>query len=164
MRVAVASFIVLSGVVVAAQTQRATREDFTEYLPPGDGKPLVAAQCSSCHELKGTIQLRRSKQEWEAIVLDMAARGAPLTIEEADTIIGYLSTVFSPTSPPLVEVNTAAKSDLVKLPGITPDLADRLIAHRTAKGPLASRESVRAALGLHEASFAKMKWYVKVAP
>jgi DNA uptake protein ComE-like DNA-binding protein len=151
-------------VAAAAQTQQPPREDFTEYLPPGDGKALVVAQCSTCHELKGTVQLRRSKQEWEAIVLDMAARGAPLSVEEADAIIAYLSKVFSPTAPPLVDVNAAEKTELMKLPGITSEQADRLVAHRTAKGPLTSREAVREALGVDEPSFAKMKWYLKVLP
>jgi DNA uptake protein ComE-like DNA-binding protein len=160
----IAALVVLWSIAAAAQTQQPRREDFTDYLPPGEGKALVVAQCSSCHELKGTVQLRQSKQEWEAVVLDMAARGAPITVEEADAIIAYLSTVFSPTAPPLVDVNTAAKPDLMKLPGITSEQADRLIAHRTAKGPLASRDAVRAALGIDEPSFAKMKWYLKVVP
>ena len=161
---AVALLFLTWSVAVAAQTRQAPREDFTDYLPPGDGKALVVAQCSACHELKGTVQLRKSKQEWEAIVLDMAARGAPLTVEEADAIIAYLSKVFSPTAPPLVDVNSATKPDLMKLPGITPEQADRLVAHRTAKGPLTSREAVRAALGADESSFDKMKWYLKVVP
>ena len=157
----IALLVLAGGIGMAAQSRQASREDFTDYLPPGDGKALVATQCSSCHELKGTIQLRKSKQEWEAIVLDMAARGAPLTIEEADTIVGYLSTVFGPSAPPLVDVNTAAKADLVRLPGMTSELADRLIAHRTAKGPLSSREAVRTVLRIDDAAFAKMKWYVR---
>jgi DNA uptake protein ComE-like DNA-binding protein len=156
--------ILAGGIVLGAQSRQQSREDFTEYLPPGDGKTLVATQCSSCHELKGTIQLRKTKQEWEALVIDMVARGAPLTIEEADAIVGYLSTVFSPSAPPLVDVNTAAKADLLKLPGMTPELADRLIAHRTAKGSLPSREAVRTVLRIDEAGFAKMKWYLKAAP
>jgi hypothetical protein len=161
----IAALVLVWSVASAAQTRQAgSREDFTQYLPAGAGKELVIAQCSACHELKGTVQLRKSKQEWEAIVLDMAARGAPLSIEEADAIIAYLSTVFGPTAPPLTDVNTAPKSDLTKLPGITPELADRLIAHRTAKGPLPAREAVRDALGLDEPSFSKMKWYLKVAP
>ena len=161
---AIPALVSACSIVAAAQGQRPPREDFTEYLPPGEGKALVAAQCSSCHELKGTVQLRHSKQEWEAIVLDMVARGAPLTIEEADAIIGYLSTVFDTSAPPVVDVNTAAKADLIKLPGVTPALAERLIAHRGVKGPFTSREAVRGVLGLDEPSFARMKWYLKVTP
>ena len=163
MRILTALFITWA-VAAAAQTPRTGRDDSAQYLPPGEGKELVVAQCSSCHELKGTVQLRQSKQQWEATVLDMAARGAPLSIEEADAIIAYLSKVFGPTAPPLVDVNTAAKSDLVKVPGITSDIADRLVAHRTEKGPLTSRDAVRAALGVDEPAFAKMKWYLKVTP
>jgi DNA uptake protein ComE-like DNA-binding protein len=159
----VVALVIAGGVVAQAQSRSQGREDFTQYLPPGDGKALVSAQCASCHELKGTIQLRKSKQEWEAIVFDMVARGAPLTVEEADAIVAYLSTAFGPSAPPLVDVNTAAKVDLVKLPGVTPDRADRLLAHRAAKGPLPSRDDVRGVLGLDEAAFTKMKWYLKVS-
>src|SRR5687768_18270256 len=120
----VAVLIAASGIVAGAQSRRASGEDFTQYLPPGEGKALVTAQCGACHELKGTIQLRKSKPEWEAIVFDMVARGAPLTVEEADAIVAYLSTALGPSAPPLVEVNTAARPDLAKLPGITPELAD----------------------------------------
>jgi DNA uptake protein ComE-like DNA-binding protein len=158
----VAALVVTWSIAAAAQGQRPPREDFSEYLPPGEGKALVVAQCSTCHELKGTVQLRQSKQQWEAVVLDMAARGAALTVEEADQIIAYLGKVFDTSSPPLIDVNTATKDDLVKLPGLTPALAERLIAHRTAKGPFASREAVRALLGFDEPSFARMKWYLKV--
>lgn len=159
----VAVLVATSGIVAAAQSRPAPREDFTQYLPPGEGRALVSAQCSSCHELKGTIQLRTSKQEWEAIVFDMVARGAALTVEEADAIVAYLSTALGPTAPPLVDVNTAGKSDLVKLPGMTAELADRLIAHRASKGPLPSRDDVRGVLGLDEAAFTKMKWYLRTS-
>jgi DNA uptake protein ComE-like DNA-binding protein len=158
-----AVLLVAGSVAAGAQTRQRSSEDVAEYLPPGDGKAIVAAQCASCHELNGTIQLRKSKAEWEAIVIDMVGRGAPLTVEEADTVVAYLSTVFSPSSPPLVDVNAATKADLVKLPGMTSQLADRVIAHRTAKGPLPSREAVRGVLGLDEPAFSKMKWYLKIA-
>lgn len=160
MRLAVACVVAASSIVSA---QPAPREDLAEYLPPGSGKTLVNAQCSSCHDLKGMIQLRKSKQEWEAIVLDMVARGAPLMVEEADLTVAYLSTVFGPSAPPLVDVNTADKSELVKLPGMTPERADRLLAHRASKGPLPSRDDVRGVLGLDETQFTKLKWYLKVS-
>jgi hypothetical protein len=155
--------VVAGGIAAHAQSRSASREDFTQYLPPGDGKALVSTQCTSCHELKGTIQLRKSKQEWEAVVFDMVARGAPLSVEEADAIVAYLSTAFGPSAPPLLDVNTAAKADLVRLPGMTPELADRLLAHRAAKGPLPSRDDVRGVLGLDEPAFSKMKWYLKTS-
>jgi DNA uptake protein ComE-like DNA-binding protein len=61
-------------------------------------------------------------------------------------------------------VNTAPKADLLKLPRMTPELADRLIAYRTAKGPITSRDAVRTALRVDDSVFAKMKWYLKATP
>lgn len=150
----------------AAQQARggAGREDLTQYLPPGEGKALVAQNCSTCHDLSGTVRLRTSREAWEALVLDMVARGAPLLVEEADAITNYLGEVFGPKAPPLVDVNVARIEDLTKIPGITPELADRLIAHRTKAGPFASRGDVRAVLGLDAAAFEKVKWYLRAAP
>ncbi len=138
-----------------------SREDLSEYLPPGAAKPLVAKHCATCHDLRGLIELRKPRDAWDALVLDMVARGAPLMLDEVDPLIGYLSDAFGPNAPPLVDVNTASKDELIKLPGISPPLAERLIAHRTANGPLASRDQVRTVLGLEEGAFEKIKWYVR---
>lgn len=150
------------GGAIAPQRQQQQREDLTEYLPPGNGKTLVAKQCSGCHDLRGTIQLRKSRVAWEAVVVDMVARGAPLMIEEVDPIVSYLADAFGPTAPPLVDVNTANKDDLVKLPGVSPAAADQLIAHRTGKGLLTSRDEVRNVLGLDATAFEKIRYYMRI--
>jgi hypothetical protein len=149
--------------VAAAQAQRRQREDLTEFLPPGAWKAFVAQRCSSCHELNGMIQLREPKEEWQALVYDMVARGAPLTVEEADQTVSYLSQAFGTAAPPLVDVNTAARADLLKLPGVTPAVADRLIAHRAAHGPLTSRDQLRSILDLDDREFDKIRWYLRIA-
>lgn len=146
----------------AQQRQQRARDDYSLYLPPGAAKALVAKQCSACHDLGGTVQLRKSRDAWEAIVADMVSRGAPLMIDEVDPIVAYLADVFGPTSPPLVDLNSAGKEDLMKLPPVTAATADRLIAHRTANGPLASRDQAQTVLGLDEAAFEKIKWYFRV--
>ncbi len=140
-----------------------SKSDPSEYLPPGPAKPLVAKQCTACHDLDGAIRLRQTKADWEALVVDMVARGAPLTIEEVDAIVAYLAEAFSPTSPPLVDLNTALKADLLKLPGVTEEGAERLLAHRAAAGPLSSRDEARPLLGLEEGAFDKIKWYLRPA-
>jgi DNA uptake protein ComE-like DNA-binding protein len=139
------------------------KTDPTDYLPPGPAKALVAKQCTACHDLDGALRLRQTKADWEALVIDMVARGAPLTIEEVDAIVAYLADAFSPTSPPLVDVNTASKDELLKLPGVTEEGAERLLAHRASAGPFSSRDEARAVLGLEEAAFDKIKWYLRPA-
>lgn len=139
------------------------KSDPSDYLPPGPAKPLVVKQCTACHDMEGALRLRRTKADWEALVVDMVARGAPLTIEEVDAIVAYLAEAFSPTSPPLMDLNTATKEDLVKLPGVTETAAERLLAHRASAGPFQSRDQVREVLGLDEAAFEKIKWYLRPA-
>ena len=158
-----ASTVVSVSAVPQNPARQAAREDWSAYLPPGDGQQLVVGRCTGCHDLKGTLQLRKSAAGWEAIVLDMGARGAPLTIEEIDPLVKYLSTAFGPEAPPFTDANTATKEDLTKLPGITAEAADRLIAERT-KGPLATEEQLRAALALSPEDFQKVKYYLAVKP
>ncbi len=133
-----------------------------QELPPGNGQALVMKNCTACHDLEGTVQLRKTREEWESIVIDMIGRGAPLFIEEVDPIIGYLAEVFGPKAPPIIDVNKAGKEDLVKLTGVTSQIADRLIAYRTANGPLTSLEQVRTVLGLQSETFDKIKAYLRV--
>ena len=76
-------------------------------------------------------------------------------------MVRYLTTVFGPDAPPFVDANTATKAELVKLPGVSQEAADRLIAARSA-GPLSSADQVRTALGLDPPAFEKIKYYVYV--
>jgi mono/diheme cytochrome c family protein len=136
-------------------------DTFAAYLPPGEGKALVAKGCVGCHDLGGTVRLRAAAPKWEALVLDMGARGAPIELDDVDPIVRYLSTVFGPNAPPFIDANAASKVELIKLPGVSPEAADRLIAARSA-GPLSSADQVRTALGLDTPAFEKIKYYVYV--
>ena len=138
-------------------------ENWAPYLPPGGGHALVLSRCTGCHELRGTLQLRKSAPAWEAIVLDMGARGAPISIEEIDPLVKYLSAAFGPNAPPFTDANVATRDELAKLPGVTPAAADRLIAAR-GRGPLTSHEEVRTALALDTQSFEKIRYYLYVKP
>lgn len=153
------------GAAVAQQPppgQNQPRQDWSPYLPPGDGKALVVSRCTVCHDLRGTIQLRKAPPGWEAIVLDMGARGAPITLDDIDPLVKYLSTAFGLQAPPFTDANSASKAELTKLPGVAPEAADRLIARRGA-GPLTSDE-IRSAMGLDAQAFDKIKYYVYVKP
>ena len=49
-------------------------------LPEGEGKETVQMVCSRCHGLDKLTSFRRSPQEWEELVSDMAARGAAMKV------------------------------------------------------------------------------------
>ena len=139
-------------------------EDLSVYLPPGLAKAIVAKECSFCHDLGGVLRLRKPAKDWEAIVLDMGARGAAITIDDVDPVVAYLADVFGPMAPPFTDVDTATRDELTKLPGVTPAAADTLLAQRKSKGRLSSHDEVRAALGLDAARFDRIKPYLYLKP
>jgi hypothetical protein len=165
--IATAGLILWAGITFAIAQGRGggqARDDWANNLPPGNGKDLTAERCSSCHSLERTVQLRKAKKEWEDIVFDMIGRGAPIFVEEANQIIDYLTAVLGPGAPPFVDVNRASKDDMVKIPGLTAGLADKLVAYRQSTGPIASRDQIREVLGLDEKAYEKIRYYLAAGP
>ena len=127
-RAAAAGFVFSVWVALAAGQGRGGGQGpdpWADNLPPGQGKELVVEQCGNCHTLEPTVQLRQTLEGWEGTVYDMIGRGAPIFLDEAKEIIAYFSDVFGVDSPPFIDVNRASKDELVKVPGITAELADQ---------------------------------------
>ncbi len=136
-------------------------EEWTEYLPPGQGQELTAQYCGqSCHNLERTVRERKPRERWEATVYDMIGRGAPIFLDEAEEIIVYLTDVFGPEVPPLVDVNAASEDELVEIPGITREQAARLLAYRESNGLLASQQQIREILELEDEVFERIRYYL----
>jgi virginiamycin B lyase len=73
-------------------------------LPAGDGKDLVEARCTTCHDLVRVVVKRSDHDDWDHTVHRMRARmtaaGVPdLTDAEAATIADYLSIKFGLVQP-----------------------------------------------------------------
>jgi virginiamycin B lyase len=73
-------------------------------LPVGDGKDLVEARCTTCHDLVRVVVKRSDHDDWDHTVhrmrARMAAAGVPdLTDAEAATIADYLSSKFGLVQP-----------------------------------------------------------------
>ncbi len=56
-----------------------------------------------------------------------------------------------------ININTASLSELDRLPGIGPAIAQRIIDYRTANGPFATLEDIQKVKGIGPATFAKIK-------
>jgi hypothetical protein len=163
MLVAGLGFIFYLGVTLAT-AQRQGGDNWADNLPPGEGKMLTIERCGSCHSLERTVQLRKPKNGWEDIVFDMVGRGAPIFVDEANQIIAYLTAVLGPDAPPFIDVNRASKDDMLKIPGITAELADKLLAYRQSRGALTSRDQIREVLGLDEKTYEKIRYYLAAGP
>jgi competence protein ComEA len=71
-------------------------------------------------------------------------------------------TVSQSQSP--VNLNTATKADLEKLPGIGPSMAQRILDYRQKNGSFKKVEELMNIQGIGEKSFLKLKALVVVTP
>ena len=68
-------------------------------LPDGAGKDLVMNVCTVCHDVMRIVSKRKTKEEWNDIVDQMATKGAKASDEEFDTIVNYLAKNFGKDKP-----------------------------------------------------------------
>jgi streptogramin lyase len=84
------------------KTPEALMVTVSKDLPEGDGKKLVAARCTTCHDTERFIGFHMPRDRWAFTVRRMrgrmrTAKIRDLTPEEAKLAIDYLSTNFAPT-------------------------------------------------------------------
>ena len=152
--------IVFLAAPALAQGSR-TKEGWTELLPPGKGRELVLDSCTTCHNLRVVVQARLSREAWAKAVNDMIQRGAPVFPEEIEPMTDYLSKAFAPAVPKLVNVNTAGREELEKLPNMKPEIVARIIEARGKAGAFKNSEELRRALGMEKAEFETIVYLLK---
>jgi cytochrome c5 len=59
-------------------------------LAEGDGKDLVEAKCSVCHDVERVTKVYRDEQGWVSLVDSMVSRGAVISPDEVQKIRAYL--------------------------------------------------------------------------
>jgi virginiamycin B lyase len=84
------------------KTPEALMVTVSKELPEGDGKKLIAARCTTCHDTERFIGFHMPREDWEFTLRRMRARMRTaklrdLTPDEAKLAIDYLSTNFAPT-------------------------------------------------------------------
>ena len=83
------------------KTPEALMVTVSKELPEGDGKKLVAARCTTCHDTERFIGFHMPRESWQFTVRRMRARMRTakirdLTPDEAKLAVDYLSSNFSP--------------------------------------------------------------------
>jgi len=63
-------------------------------LPEGDGKDLVEAVCTACHDASNFTTKRMTKPQWQAKVLEMLQECPDVTQPEREKIVDYLAKNF----------------------------------------------------------------------
>jgi competence protein ComEA len=95
-----------------------------------------------------------------------------VTVALTTTVTPALAQAMGQTPPPkeqaptqsLLNLNTATKADLEKLPGIGPSTAQRILDYRQKNGPFKKVEDLMNIQGIGEKSFLKLRTLITVAP
>lgn len=64
-------------------------------FPAGPGRDTVFLVCSQCHSIGKMAGADLTSDDWQFVVYDMIARGAPVHEDEVDTVIRYLQDNFA---------------------------------------------------------------------
>jgi virginiamycin B lyase len=83
------------------KTPEALMVTVSKDLPDGDGKKLVAARCTTCHNTERFVGFHMPREDWAFTIRRMRARMRTakirdLTPDEAKLAIDYLSSNFAP--------------------------------------------------------------------
>ena len=115
--------------------------------PESEGEGILGAACSLCHGLGYITRSNRSSAEWQGMVSDMVARGAPLLPGEISIVLDYLATNYGLASPK-VNVNKASAKELEAALGLTITEVEPIIRYRNQKGSFANWEDLKKVPGL----------------
>jgi hypothetical protein len=72
-------------------------------LPEGEGKPLLLAACTRCHDLKGLPAYRGywDTTRWRSMIESMMKNGAALNPEQTGVLADYLAQHFGKPAAPV---------------------------------------------------------------
>lgn len=134
-------------------------------LPPGSiikdaialaGGPLADADLAR-------INLAQELQDQQQIYVPLQDEATPLPPVSGGPALS-ISAAASSSTAGAVNINTASAEELDTLPGVGPAIAQRIIDYRQANGPFAAIEQIMEVRGIGEATFAKLRDRITVAP
>ena len=81
----------LTTIAVTAVAHRATAPE--DDLPDGEGKKILVAACTTCHDLSEVTKFRGyyDRKQWRDIVVTMMEYGAPVDERQVDVLADYLA-------------------------------------------------------------------------
>ncbi len=96
-------------------------------------------------------------------LIDRINLAAPVRAGEQIVVPGPTeSRAGAGTTDGLISINRAETADLLRLPGVGPVLADRIVAYRDANGPFTSIEDLLSVPGIGEAKLASIRDLIRI--
>jgi competence ComEA-like helix-hairpin-helix protein len=110
--------------------------------------PVFTNVCGKCHPKERVTAMRRTRSQWEEVISTMiTARGAQISDEDFDTVLGYLAREHG-----RVNVNRAMAPDIVEVLHISDPLAASIVAYRKEHGAFADFDALAKVPGLDRAT------------
>lgn len=109
-----------------------------DRLPNGPGRDTMRRVCGPCHSAENVVGMAKTREEWGALVGEMAADGAQATEDEFNQIVDYLATYF----PKKINVNKASAKDLESGLELSAKEAEAIVHYREEKGSFKSAEDL----------------------
>src|ERR1700675_756087 len=97
-----------------------------EKLPNGPGRETLKRVCSPCHSAENVAGMAKTREEWGALVGEMAADGAQATEAEFNEIVDYLAAHF----PKTINMNKAPAADLAAALDLSAREAESIVHYR----------------------------------
>ena len=127
--------------------------DAQDRLPPGPGRDTLKKVCSMCHSPENVVGLAKTRDDWGAVVGQMASTGAQGTDDEFNQIVDYLAAYF----PKTVNVNKASAKDLEAGLLLSSKEAESIVRYRDQNGNFKSVEDIQKVPGLDANKIAAKK-------
>jgi competence protein ComEA len=134
--------IIVFALSLSMQAQAPPPSRASGQLPDGPGKETFVSVCSLCHSPNAPAGKQWTRSEWELKVIEMLQEEPEVTADERTQIVDYLTATFKPGG--RIYINLAGAADLAKLLDIPLQESERLVRHRTEKGPFVSVDAVKA--------------------
>jgi competence protein ComEA len=99
--------------------------------------------CGGCHDVRATVEKRKTRKDWRTSVADMRAKGASATDDEAKVIAAYMTRYFG-----LVNVNTAGADEMQTVLGVSEKEAQAIVGYRESHGAFATLDDLKKVDGL----------------
>jgi competence protein ComEA len=86
---ALATAVLTAAIVGKPAAARSAPDD---ELPEGEGKKILLASCTSCHDLTEVTKFRGyfDRKQWRDVVVTMQEYGAPIEAKQIDILADYL--------------------------------------------------------------------------
>jgi streptogramin lyase len=126
---------------IPLRQKRMTNDDYTNLLPEGPAKRVVAGKCSFCHSLLEVVSARKTPEKWketyDRMYDDLQGMRKPIVAQsnedqENDVVLDYLTKNFTPSTPQYPE---AVGQWFLRAGG--PSHPDRNLPTTLLKGPAA---------------------------